>query len=296
MSNPTNLKELDELEFQLATMRAQQMAAFISAGQYELAKAAGFSVYDTPAYLYLKRNLVTQDQAMLDLFLDVAILSIYTHETRPPILIQGESGTGKETFARAFAQGINAQGSRLPFVGINCTSLPDYLVESELFGHKKGAFTGAIDDRAGLLQTAGHGVVLIDEIGDMPLSLQPKLLRVLQERTIRRVGSNEELPIYCRIICATHRDLTERVNQKKFREDLLWRICSFEINIPPLRNRRSDALLYINQQPDLTVDMVRQLQDIVSEVDNTLGGNYRELHATINKLRLGMWRNEVKKV
>lgn len=296
MSNPTNLKELDALEFQLANMRAQQMAAFISAGQYQIARDAGFSVYDTPAYLYLKRNLVTQDPVMLDLFLDVAILSIYTHESRPPILIQGESGTGKETFARAFAQGVNVQGAKLPFVGINCTSLPDYLVESELFGHKKGAFTGAIDDRAGLLQTAGHGVVLIDEIGDMPLSLQPKLLRVLQERTIRRVGSNEELPIYCRIVCATHRDLKQAVKDKEFREDLYYRIAQYKLQIPPLTARENDIRLYLNEPQFM--DLSREVREAIFKnfVFCKCPGNYRGLQTKINQARLNMWRTEVKKV
>lgn len=293
MSNPINL---DEIEFKLATMRSEQVMSLISAGQYSKALELGLSILDTPAYLYLKRCLITQDPVMLNLFLDVAILYTYTFNEKPPILITGESGTGKETFARAFAQGSSTTNVKFPFVGINCTSLPDYLVESELFGHKKGSFTGAVDDRAGLLQSAGHGVVLIDEIGDMPLGLQPKLLRTLQERTIRRVGSNEEVPIYCRVVCATHRDLQDRVNKNKFREDLLWRITQFTLDIPPLRSRREDALLYINTRTgDLTGEARRKLCDTVNAQDNLIGGNYRELQAMINTARLDMWRTEVKK-
>lgn len=291
MSN--SIQQLSDIEFQIANMRAQQISSFIAAGQYELAVKAGLSITDTPAYLYLKRNLLTQDPVMLQLFLDVAILYVHTFNDKPPILITGETGTGKETFARAFAQGLTAQNARMPFVGINCTSLPDYLVESELFGHKKGAFTGALDDRAGLLQTAGHGVVLIDEIGDMPLSLQPKLLRVLQERTIRRVGSNEELPIHCRVVCATHKDLVEACNKNRFREDLLWRISQFRLNIPPLRNRIGDIMLYLNDNKvqDLPQLTRQKIWDKLSQSE--IGGNYRELQAAINTARLNMWREQI---
>jgi transcriptional regulator with GAF, ATPase, and Fis domain len=294
MSNTPNLSEIEQ---QLAFMRAQQMATFVATGQLDQAARSGLSVLDTPAYLYLKSNLVTQDPVMLELFLDVAILYVYTYESKPPILITGESGTGKETFARAFAQGLSNTNTKLPFVGINCTSLPDYLVESELFGHKKGAFTGALDDRAGLLQTAGHGVVLIDEIGDMPINLQPKLLRVLQERTIRRVGSNEEIPIHCRIVCATHKDLEDRVNKNKFREDLLWRISSYRLNIPPLRERRDDAILFLKQprNQDITGTLLDHIHSILLDPTNELGGNYRELQSYINSARLNMWRTAVRK-
>lgn len=276
-------------------MRAQQMATFVATGQLDQAARSGLSVLDTPAYLYLKHNLVTQNPVMLELFLDVAILYVYTYESKPPILITGESGTGKETFARAFAQGLSNTNTKLPFVGINCTSLPDYLVESELFGHKKGAFTGALDDRAGLLQTAGHGVVLIDEIGDMPINLQPKLLRVLQERTIRRVGSNEEIPIHCRIVCATHRNLLSCVKHGEFREDLYWRISQYVLDIPPLTGRYSDIILYLNEPrcQDLSIHDRENIYE--SFIRDFCKGNYRGLQARINSARLNMWRTAVRK-
>ncbi len=154
------------------------------------------------------------------------------------VLITGESGTGKELVAREIHQsGNRAKG---PFIAINCSAIPETLLESELFGYAKGAFTGAADRRRGLFEEAEGGILFLDEIGDLAHTLQAKLLRVLQERKIRRVGENEARPINVRILAATHRDLEHAIQESRFREDLFYRLNVIPIHVPPLRERRED--------------------------------------------------------
>ena len=155
------------------------------------------------------------------------------------ILIHGESGTGKEVIARA----IHSHSKRRdkPFIAINCSAIPETLLESELFGYAKGAYTGATEKKLGLFEEAEGGTLFLDEIGDMDISLQAKLLRVLQERKIKRIGENQMRPVNVRIIAATHRDLKAAVATQKFREDLFYRLCVIPISIPPLRERREDV-------------------------------------------------------
>ncbi len=162
-------------------------------------------------------------------------------ETDATVLITGESGTGKERVASELHR--LSKRNQGHFVAINCAAMPEALLESELFGHTKGAFTDARVSRDGLFVQANGGTLLLDEIGDMPVSLQPKLLRALQERTVRPLGSNTEKPINVRVIAATNKDLDELVERGSFREDLLYRLKVIEVAIPPLRGRGNDVLL-----------------------------------------------------
>jgi DNA-binding NtrC family response regulator len=157
------------------------------------------------------------------------------------VLIQGESGTGKDLVARALAEAGSRAGK--PLVTVNCGAIPEELAESELFGHEKGAFTGATAARLGLFEIADGGTLFIDEIGELPLSLQPKLLRVLEEGWIRRVGSSREQRVDVRVIAATNRDLAADVAARRFREDLYFRLNVMSIELPPLRDRPGDVLL-----------------------------------------------------
>lgn len=183
-------------------------------------------------------RIVTQDQEML-MLKDWA--RVLWNHTEYPICISGPTGTGKELFAKALA-------SESTFVAINCAGLPEHLIESELFGHVKGAFTGAIGEKIGLFQAAGEGVVFLDEVGELPKPIQAKLLRVLQEKTIRPVGGNIEIPIKCRVICATHHDISCEEN---FRSDLYCRLAVFCLNIPPyLPERWNDVKLLMRSLDD----------------------------------------------
>jgi two-component system response regulator GlrR len=164
--------------------------------------------------------------------------------TDASVFIQGESGSGKELLARAIHR-CSARSAR-PFVAINCGAIPENLLESELFGHSKGAFTGAINSHIGLLQSAEGGTLFLDEIGDMPQALQVKVLRALQERVIRPVGSTANIPIDLRLISATHRNLVNEMKEGRFREDLFYRINVVSLEIPSLANRREDVSLLAN--------------------------------------------------
>lgn len=160
------------------------------------------------------------------------------------ILIRGDSGTGKEVLARAIHRASPRAGK--PFIAVNCGAIPEQLLESELFGHVKGAFTGAVEHREGLFQAAEGGTLFLDEIGDMPLALQVKLLRVLQEKTVRQVGANQAAEVDVRVISATHRDLEAAMNEGHFRADLYYRLNVVTLSLPPLEERREDIALLAN--------------------------------------------------
>ncbi len=175
--------------------------------------------------------------------------------TDKPVLITGESGTGKEVVARAIQAASPL--ARMPMVTVNCAALPEQLVESELFGHKQGAFTGATAEKPGLFEVADGGTLFIDELGELPLGLQPKLLRVLEDGSMRRIGSHQERKVNVRIIAATNRDLERAVQEGRFREDLFYRVNVLPIHLPPLRERGGDVDLLIDHfmEPGWTITL-----------------------------------------
>ncbi len=204
------------------------------------------------------------------------------------ILIEGETGTGKSVLAEAIHEA--SPRARRPFVVVDCGALPRNLLESELFGHERGAFTGAVDTRIGLFESANGGTILLDEIGELPLDLQPKLLRALERRVIRRVGSSRELPIDVRLIAATHRDLRCAVNQRTFRSDLWYRLNTVRVVVPPLRERRDDIAMLVAafyrdliRDPDAAppAELVRPLTRGVWR------GNVRELRSAVERALIG---------
>ena len=182
-------------------------------------------------------GLLTRDPGMLKICRTIEKLA----SASVTVALLGDSGTGKEVLARA----LHVLSPRVTerFVAINCAAIPDTLLESELFGYEKGAFTGAVKQTLGKIETAHKGTLFLDEIGDLPLPLQAKLLRVLQERVIERVGGRDEIPVDVRIVCATHRDLKAQIKAGLFREDLYYRLAEIVIEIPPLSEREGDAVL-----------------------------------------------------
>lgn len=204
------------------------------------------------------------------------------------VILTGESGTGKELCARALH--YNSLRQDKPFVAENCGALPDELLESELFGHKRGAFTGAIDDRIGLFEMANGGTVFLDEIGDTSPAFQVKLLRVLQEGEIRPLGSNSRRSVDVRVICATNRDLDEDMQTGKFRQDLFYRLATFEIAIPPLRERSYDiAPLAINLLNQAMEQLGKKVKGISEEALKCFEayqwpGNVREMQNEIKRM------------
>ncbi len=197
------------------------------------------------------------------------------------VLIRGETGTGKELVARAIHEGSPRAAS--PLVAVNCGALPEHLVESELFGHRKGAFTGADEHRAGLFEVADGGTLFLDEIGELPRQLQSRLLRALESGEIRRVGDNQPITVDVRVVCATHRSLEDMVGAGEFREDLLFRINTFEIAIPPLRERIDDLPELVRHfvhkaRPQTPPDAVVAMPEVFAALTHhRWPGNIREL-------------------
>lgn len=202
------------------------------------------------------------------------------------VLITGESGTGKEVVARQIHEQSGRKG---PFVAVNCGAIPEHLLESELFGHERGAFTGAVSARAGRFEQAKGGTFFLDEIGDMPTVMQVKLLRVLEERVIERVGSTESIPVDVRLIAATHRDLPKRIEAGKFREDLFYRLSVFPIEITPLRSRSEDIPLLVDEfirrisaEKSVSLQIASDAMEILRNY--SWSGNVRELANLIERL------------
>ena len=207
--------------------------------------------------------------------------------TNATTLLLGESGTGKELVAHALHS--LSPRSKEPFVALNCAAIPDTLLESELFGYEKGAFTGAVKQTKGKIEFAEGGTFFLDEIGDLSMPLQAKMLRFLQERIIERVGGRQEIPVNVRVICATHRDLQELIKTGQFREDLYYRISEITLSIPPLRERSGDALLLArNFLEKFSRQYNRSLHGFTAGAQNAIQnyswpGNVRELENKIKR-------------
>jgi DNA-binding NtrC family response regulator len=206
------------------------------------------------------------------------------------VLISGETGTGKELVAQAIVK--HSRRSQSPFLALNCAAIPENLLESELFGHEKGAFSGAANRRIGRFEQCDGGTLMLDEIGDMPLSLQAKILRILQEQTFQRVGGNQTLRTNVRIIASTHRNLRQRIAGGHFREDLYYRLNDFPIHLPPLRERREDIAPLANCfLRRFSRELHHDTRDISAEALGIIEsyswpGNVRELQTIIKQALL----------
>jgi two-component system response regulator AtoC len=228
-------------------------------------------------------GLVGRDAKMMDIYKVIGAVAT----TRAPVLIRGETGTGKEMIARTIHE--NSTEARYPFVAINCTAIPETLLESELFGHVRGAFTGAANDRKGRFELAGSGTIFLDEIGDTSLAFQAKLLRVLQEREFYPVGSEQPRQTDARVLAATHRNIEALVREGKFREDLYFRLRVVEITVPPLRERRSDIPLLVRHiLARVSKETGKTVQIVPDEVMGVLlahdwPGNVRELENALTR-------------
>jgi two-component system, NtrC family, response regulator PilR len=231
---------------------------------------------------YSFSGLVGKSKKMRDIYTLIEKLSA----SMASVLILGESGTGKELVAKAIH--YNSPRRDKPFVAVNCGAIPETLMESELFGHKKGSFTGAIADRPGLFEQAGGGTLFLDEIGEVPLQLQAKLLRVLQEREFRRVGGTQEIKTDVRIIAASNRDLEEQVKEGTFREDLFYRINVVQIRMPSLRERPEDIPLLVEHfykkfvQPPYGPLLIAA-DALKAMLSYHFPGNVRELENTVER-------------
>jgi two-component system response regulator PilR (NtrC family) len=228
-------------------------------------------------------GIIGQDPAIMDIIRIVQKVA----PSNSTVLIQGESGTGKEVIARAIHK-LSPRSQR-SFVAINCSAIPDTLIENELFGHERGAFTGATERKIGLIESADKSTLFLDEIADLGIGLQAKLLRVLQEREIRRVGGNEPVHVDVRLLAASNRNLAEEVGEERFREDLYYRLNVVTITLPPLRDRRQDVPLLANHTLErfahLSGGRVKEISRETMEVllDYSWPGNVRQLESAIER-------------
>ena len=233
--------------------------------------------------LYGKDVVIGKSQGMQQVF----DLAVRVAETDSSVLVLGESGTGKEVVARLIH--FRSHRASGPFVTVNCSAIPENLLESELFGHKKGAFTGALYMKRGSFELANGGTLFLDEIGDMKLEMQAKILRALEEREVKKVGSEEETPVDVRVIAATNKDLGEEVKAGHFREDLFYRLNVVQIGIPPLRERKEDIpLLARHFLKVFSTEMKKAVADFSEEALNFLvgydwPGNVRELKNAVER-------------
>jgi len=230
-----------------------------------------------------RAEIITRSAKMEDVLSQVRLVS----QQDISVFIHGNSGTGKELIARAIHKASPRR--KQPFIALNCSAIPESLLESELFGHKKGSFTGAIKDHIGLFESANNGTLFLDEIGDMPLALQAKLLRVLQESRVRPIGGSEDVEVNVRVISATHRDLEKAMVEKLFREDLFYRLNVVMIELPPLSERREDIPLLVQHFFKLIEDKSgRKISCSTDALEKLVSapwpGNVRQLYNVIEQV------------
>jgi two-component system NtrC family response regulator len=238
-------------------------------------------------------GLMTRDPGMLKVCRTIEKVAT----SNATVMLLGESGTGKEVLARGLHQASQRKAGK--FVAINCAAIPENLLESELFGYEKGAFTGAAKLTLGKIETANGGTLMLDEIGDLPFSLQAKLLRFLQERTIERIGGRQEIPVDVRIVCATHQDLKALTKESRFREDLYYRLAEIVVNIPPLRDRVGDPALlahafvrrFAHEQNRSTMNLSEEAVRAIES--HTWPGNIRELENCIKRATIMADGNQI---
>jgi DNA-binding NtrC family response regulator len=262
--------------FNIAEVKAAVSRALAHVGRAELT---------TPQSHVRPPGLIGRTSGMLKVYKQIA----YAADSAAPVLILGESGTGKELVSRAIHE--NGPRATRPFVAINCGAIPETLLESELFGHTRGAFTGAVSDRKGIIEQASGGTVLLDEIGETSLALQVRLLRTIEEGEVRPVGAGRTVKVDSRVISATNRDLEKEVAAQRFRQDLYYRLSVIVIVVPPLRERRADIPLLTAQflqnacaRIGRSVDLAPDALDALTAYD--WPGNVRELENTVERLVL----------
>ena len=267
----------------IATMISRSVQLFRSIHEEHTLSAENNRLQDSLKQKYSPKNIIGNSSIMFNMYDMIEKIS----KTNSTALIQGESGSGKELVAQAIH--YSSDRSTKPFITFNCAALPENLIESELFGHGRGAFTGAIADKEGKFQAANGGSIFLDEIGELSLTAQSKLLRVLQEREIEKVGTNEQIKIDVRVIAATHRDLLKLVDEGQFRLDLYYRLNVFPIPVPPLRDRKTDIPLlvdmFIKKYAELSNYRVKRIS--TPAIDMLMSyhwpGNVRELENCIER-------------
>ncbi len=268
-------KNIDMDELFLALSNASRFLALSREARYWTGRESG---------RYSLERMVAESPRSKELLMNVAGL---VENDRVTVLLQGESGTGKEYVAKVLH--YNGPAGERPFIEVDCPAIPAELFESELFGYEKGSFTGAAGRRIGLVELAEGGTVLLDEIGDLPLPLQAKLLRVIEERTIRRVGGGLSFPVNVRFMAATHRDLRIAVREGRFREDLFYRLNVVTLTIPPLRERREDivplAERFLHQSTQTFRKTIRRISPEAQRLlrDYAYPGNIRELSNLVER-------------
>ena len=259
------------------------LLTLIKAEERESLKSENVNLRKEVEQKYSFHNIVGKSPEITNIFDTIKKISDF----KSSVLLTGESGTGKELIAKAIH--YNSSRKEKPFLAVNCGAIPEALLESELFGHMKGSFTGAINDRKGIFEEADKGTLLLDEIGDIPINLQVKLLRVLQEGETRRIGMDTPTPVDVRIIAATAKDLAQEVSNNTFREDLYYRLNVLPIHIPALRERKDDIPLLVkhfiekyNQEHNLNIKPIKP-SVLKVLIEHSWPGNIRELENIIER-------------